>query len=467
MSSKVVVIGGGPAGYTAAFYAADLGMNVTLVEKDKTLGGVCLNVGCIPSKALLHLVALKDEAKSVKAHGLDFGEPKIDLDKIRAFKDSVVQKMTGGLVQLAKMRKVNVVYGTATFKDKNSLEVDTASGKETLAFDHAIIATGSRPVIPAPFALGSDLVMDSTGALALKDIPQKLLVVGGGVIGLEMGSVYAGLGSEVTVVEALPQLATGCDRDLFRPLENRLKTLFKSIYINSKVESMKLNGKKVDVAFTTPEGPKTDSYDRVLLSIGRRPNSENLGLDKIGVTVTDRGFVSVDKQMRTSVANIFAIGDLTGNPMLAHKGSAEGKVAVEVIHGKKSVFDKLGIPGVIYTDPEVAWVGLTETEAKEKNIPHKIGKFPWAASGRATAMGRGEGLTKILFDPETERVLGVGMCGFGAGEMIAEGGLALEMGAVMEDLAGTIHAHPTLSETFMEGAESLHGFATHIYSPKK
>lgn len=469
-STEVLVIGGGPGGYTAAFYAADMGKKVTLVEKDNNLGGVCLNVGCIPSKALLHLAALKEEAEAVDAHGISFGKAKIDIDKVRSFKESVIGKMTGGLKGLAKARKVEVMQGTARFTGSTEVEIATKEGGSTkLSFEKCIIAVGSRPVVPGAFDIGSDRVMDSTGALELKDIPKRLLIVGGGVIGLEMGNVYASFGSEVTVIEALPNLAMGADRDVFKPLENKLKKQFKNILTNTMVEKLEKKGDTIEVSYKAKDGDKSEKavFDRVLLSIGRRPNSENLGLENTAVKVSERGFIEVDNQLKTSDSNIFAIGDVVGNPMLAHKAAAEGKVAVDAILDKKTVFEPLGIPSVIYTDPEVAWVGLTEQEAKEKDVDIAVSKFPWAALGRATALGKTDGLTKIIFDPKTERVLGVAMSGVGAGEMIAEGALALEMGAVAEDLAGTIHAHPTISESMMESAEALHGLATSIYAPKR
>ncbi|PCJ52250.1 MAG: dihydrolipoyl dehydrogenase [Planctomycetota bacterium] len=464
----LVVIGAGPGGYTGAFYAADHGLKVALVNKFPRLGGVCLNVGCIPSKALLHVSKLLNEAKEAKEMGVDFGKPKIDLEQVRAHKDSVVTKMVTGLDALSKARKVEKVFGLATFKDSNHILVDGSDGSTEITFKHCVIATGSTPIVPAVFDLKSDRVMDSTGALELRDIPDELLVVGGGVIGLELGSVYASLGSKVTVVEALPNLANGADADLVRPLEKRLKKQFESINKKSKVLSLKEVGEKIEAQYEVKNEVVTKEFDRVLLSIGRRPNSNGLGLEHAGIKVSERGFIEVDpRTLETSTKNIYAIGDVIGNPMLAHKSSAEAKVAVERILGKKTEFDVLGIPGVIYTDPEIAWVGLTEEEAKEKGIEYTLGRFPWGASGRATSVGRPEGLTKILFEPETERVLGVGMVGVGAGELIAEGGLALEMNAVMEDIAWTIHAHPTISETFMESAESLHGKATHIFTKKK
>jgi dihydrolipoamide dehydrogenase len=467
IQTDLVVIGAGPGGYTGAFYAADSGLKVTLINKFDRLGGVCLNVGCIPSKALLHVVKVLEDTKHAAEIGIDFSEPKINLLKMREYKNSVIQKMTGGLDQLSKARKVEKVFGLASFQDKNHVIVKGKDEDTIVEFKHCIIATGSRPIVPAIFDIKSDKVMDSTGALDLQDVPGELLVIGGGVIGLELGSVYATLGSKVTVVEALPNIANGADPDLVKPLEKRLNALFKSIHKNSKVLSLKDIGDKVEASYESEGKTITEKFDRVLLSIGRRPNSENLGLDKAGVQVSERGFIIANpKTLETSVSNIYAIGDVIGNPMLAHKSSAESKVAVERIMGKKTEFDVIGIPGVIYTDPEIAWVGLTETEAKAKGIEYKIGKFPWAASGRATSMGRPEGLTKILFEPETEKVLGVGIVGVGAGELIAEGGLALEMQAVMGDIAGTIHAHPTIAETFMESAESLHGIATHIFAKK-
>lgn len=467
IQTDLVVIGAGPGGYTGAFYAADNGLKVTLINKFEKLGGVCLNVGCIPSKALLHVVKVLEDSKEASEIGIEFSAPKIDLNKIREYKNSVIKKMTGGLDQLSKVRKVERVYGLAKFQDATHVIVNGTDGETLVEFKHCIIATGSRPIVPAIFDIKSEKVMDSTGALDLKDIPAELLVIGGGVIGLELGSVYASLGSQVTVVEALPNIANGADADLVRPLEKRLSTLFKAIHKSSKVLSLKDTGSKVEASFESEGKTITNLYDRVLLSIGRRPNSENLGLEKAGVQTTDRGFIVANpRTLQTSVSNIYAIGDVIGNPMLAHKSSAESKVAVERILGKKTEFEPIGIPGVIYTDPEIAWVGLTETEAKAKGIAYNIGKFPWAASGRATSMGRPEGMTKILFEPETEKILGVGIVGVGAGELIAEGGLALEMQAVMGDIAGTIHAHPTIAETFMESAESLHGVATHIFAKK-
>lgn len=467
IQTDLVVIGAGPGGYTGAFYAADKGLKVTLINKFEKLGGVCLNVGCIPSKALLHVAKVIEESKEAHEMGVDFGSPKINLDKIREYKNNVIKKMTGGLDQLSKVRKVEKVFGLAKFQDANHIIVNGPDGDTVVEFKNCMIATGSRPIVPAIFDIKSEKVMDSTGALDLKEIPGELLVIGGGVIGLELGSVYATLGSKVTVVEALPNIANGADSDLVRPLEKRLSALFKAIYKSSKVLSLKDNGSKIEAAFESEGKTITGQFDRVLLSIGRRPNSENLGLEKAGIQITDRGFIIANpKTLQTSVPHIYAIGDVIGNPMLAHKSSAESKVVVERILGKKTEFDVIGIPGVIYTDPEIAWVGLTETEAKAKGIAYNIGKFPWAASGRATSMGRPEGLTKILFEPETEKILGVGIVGVGAGELIAEGGLALEMQAVMGDVAGTIHAHPTISEAFMESAESLHGVATHIFAKK-
>ena len=467
--TELVVIGAGPGGYTTAFYAADQGFKVILVERYSLLGGVCLNVGCIPSKALLHLASVKEEAEKLEKHGINFGKAKVNLEKMRDFKDSVIKQMTGGLKQLAKMRKVTVIEGNAHFMDKNNLIVKSKETETRITFQNAIIASGSSPVIPAAFDLKHERIMTSTGALKLQDIPKKLLVVGGGVIGLEMGSFYAAFDSEVTIVEANDKLVSSADRDVFKVLEKKIKQSFKAIHLNSKVEKMEvIKDKKVKVTFKNNKGETiNEEYDRVLLSIGRKPNSQSLSLENAGVKTNERGFIIANNQMKTNIDNIYAIGDVIGGAMLAHKASHEGHVAVDVIRGKKAIFDKMGIPSVIYTDPEVAWVGLTENEAKAKNIAYKVGIFPWKASGRATAMGKNDGITKIIFEPKSERVLGVGMAGYGAGELIAEGGLALEMGAVVEDITETIHAHPTISETFMEAAESLHGLATHIYSPKR
>lgn len=464
IEADLVVIGAGPGGYTAAFHAADIGLNVVLVEKHKNLGGVCLNVGCIPSKALLHMAAFKDEATEMEEAGLSFGKPKIDLKKVRSYKESVIGKMTAGLKQLSKMRNVRVLQGNAFFDNDKQITV-TGDEKHKVSFKNVIIATGSSPIIPKPFQIESDRVMTSTGALALKDIPKKLLVVGGGVIGLEMSFIYSSLGSEVKIIEATDEVAMGVDKDLKKILVKKMKEKVKEIHTGTMLSSLEDKNKTILAKYTKDSKEVAEEFDRVLLSIGRRPNSSELGLENI-LKIDEKGFIVVDEQMRTSCNHIFAIGDVVGNPMLAHKGSSEGHVAVEAILGKKTICDFKGIPSVIYTEPEVAWVGLTEEEAKQKKIEYKVGSFPWAASGRATAVNKKEGLTKILFEPETERVLGVGIVGLHAGELISEGCLALEMSAVVGDITGTIHAHPTLSETFLESAEALHGVATHIYARK-
>ncbi len=466
--AEIVVIGGGPGGYPAAFDAADRGMDVTLVNDEAIPGGVCLNRGCIPSKALLHVAKLIHEAEDASQWGVTFAKPKLDLDRLRAFKLSVVGKLTGGVAELCRLRGVKLVQARARFLDSNTLELKKPDGSsEKLSFGKAIIATGSSPVMPPIFAIDDPRVMDSTGALDLPDVPPRLLVVGGGYIGLEMGSVYAALGSKVTVVEMTPGLLPGADRDLVRPLKARLDKTFEAIYLNTKVA--KLSAAKTGItAELEGEGvePK-QTFDRVLVAVGRRPNSRDLGLEKTKVELDPKGFIKVDAERRTGDPNILAIGDVAGEPMLAHKATRKAHVAVEVLAGEPAAFDNLAIPAVVFTDPEVAWCGLTETEAKNSNRDVKVARFPWAASGRAQTISRTEGLTKLLFDPKTERVLGVGIVGAGAGELIAEGVLAVEMAAVARDLAETIHAHPTLSETLMEAAETAFGQATHIYRSKR
>jgi dihydrolipoamide dehydrogenase len=464
--TQLVVIGAGPGGYTAAFYAADCGMEVTLIEAEHP-GGTCLNVGCIPSKALLHIAKLLEETRHAGEVGIFYDEPKIDLKKVREYKNGVVNQLKGGVRTLAKARKVNLIDGFATFIANNKLSIKSSKGVSELEFEHCIIATGSVPVVPGSLRIDSKRVMDSTGALELADIPARFLVVGGGVIGLELGSVYASLGSKVTVIEALDNIANGVDRDIIKPLEKHLNEKFEAVMVKTMVKSLKEAGKKIVVEYENADGVHSDRFDRVLLCIGRRPNSDKLELEKAGLQADERGFIQVNKSMETSVPGIYAIGDLIGNPMLAHKASKEARVAVDKIRGKNSIFDNLCIPSVIYTDPEVAWTGLTEIEAKAKNIPYKLGKFPWGASGRALAMARTDGLTKVLIDPESERILGAAVVGVNAGELIAEACLAIEMGAVLEDVTGTIHAHPTLSETMMESMEAVHGLATHLFSPKK
>lgn len=469
MSKKIVIIGAGTGGYGAAFMAADLGMDVTLIDKNAKAGGVCLQRGCIPSKALLHVAKLLNETKEAAHWGIKFAEPEIDINRIREWKNEVINHMTGGLGQLIKQRKINFIQGTATFVNSSKIKVEKAEGgTEEIEFDYAVLGTGSVPAKVPSLDIGSKRVLDSTSALELEDIPKKLLVVGGGYIGLELGTVYAALGSKVTVVEMTSGLLPGADRDLVSVLSKRVNTMMENVYLNTKVVDMKevKNGLKV-----TFEGDKVEekeqTFDKVLVSVGRKPVTEGLGLENTKVQVDEKGFVKVDLQRRTDDPNIFAVGDIAGNPMLAHKATAEGKVVAEVIAGHKVAFEPAAIPAVVFTDPELAWVGLNETEAKEKGIKIDVAKFPWAASGRAKTLERLDGLTKLIIEPETERVLGMGVVGAGAGELIAEGALAVEMAALAKDVALTIHAHPTLSETVMESAESYFGEATHIYRPKR
>lgn len=468
-TQKVIVIGGGPGGYTAAFYAADLGMQVTIINAEPKLGGTCLIRGCIPSKALLHMAKLLNEAREVAEQGITFGEPKIDLDKLRAWKDKgVIDVLTGGLGSMAGMRKVNHIQGKATFLNSKSLKVEKAGGiTEQLNFDHCIIATGSIPAAPKAFQIGDPRVMDSTGALELRDIPKKLLVIGGGYIGLEMGSVYAALGSKVTVVEFLPGLLMAADRDLVRPLQARLTKHFAAIHLNTKVESLAATKEGIEVRLTGEGVDPKQLFDRVLISVGRTPFSTGLGLENTKIQKDAKGFILHDSQMRTAEPNIYVIGDIAGEPMLAHKASAESRVAVDALAGKRAAWERACIPAVVFTDPELAWAGITENEAKEKGIAVEVARFPWAASGRALSLARTEGVTKLLFDPATKRVLGMGVVGAGAGELIAEGVLAIEMAAVAEDLTDSIHPHPTLSETVMEAAEVYMGHSASIYRPKK
>ncbi len=467
LSAEVVVLGAGPGGYTAAFRAADLGKKVVLIERYESLGGVCLNVGCIPSKALLHTAQIIYEAEHMKANGVAFGKPKIDLVGINGFKDKVVGKLTGGLSGLARQRKVTVVHGVAEFIDPNNIQV-TKDGETTrIAFENCIIAAGSQATEIPPFPNDDPRLMDSTDALVLSDVPKKLLIVGGGIIGLEMATVYDALGSEITVVEFLDSLIPGCDKDLVRGLTKIISKRYKAIHLKTKVSDIKAQKNGLKVSFEGDKAPAPALFDKVLIAVGRRPNGQNIGADKAGVNVDAMGFITVDNQMRTNVANIFAIGDIVGNPMLAHKATHEGKVAAEVIVGMKSYFEPLTIPSVAYTDPEVAWMGLSEIEAKEQGIEYEKGAFPWAASGRALGIDRDEGLTKVLFDKETKRILGAGIVGPNAGELIAEAVLALEMGADAEDIGLTIHPHPTLSETFNFAAEMAEGTITDLYIPRK
>ena len=462
----VVVIGAGPGGYTAAFRAADLGLKVALVERYDALGGVCLNVGCIPSKALLHTAAVIDQAASMAQHGVSFGEPRIDLDALRSFKDGVVGKLTGGLAGMAKKRKVEVINGLAAFSGEHEMEIGSGSDKRAISFHQAIIAVGSTSVQLPGMPWGDPRLMDSTDALELEEIPDRLLVVGGGIIGLEMACVYDALGSEVTVVELTPSLMPGTDADLVKPLERRIKKRYAGIHLETRVTGIDVADDALVVHF---EGGHTaeERFDRVLVAVGRSPNGNNINAGAAGVEVDEKGFIAVDAQMRTNVPHIFAIGDVVGQPMLAHKATHEGKVAAEVCAGEKSAFDARVIPSVAYTDPEIAWVGVSETEAREAGIEYGVGKFPWAARGRALGNDRSEGLTKLLFDKKSSRIIGAGITGPQAGDLIAETALAIEMGAEAADIGLTVHPHPTLSETVALAAEVYEGTVTDLYAPKK
>ncbi|MFM7413676.1 MAG: dihydrolipoyl dehydrogenase [Planctomycetota bacterium] len=469
MHVPVVVLGGGPGGYAAAFLAADLGMQVALVERDERLGGTCLLRGCIPSKALLHVGRVLSEAREMQDWGIAFTKPTIDVAALRSRKDKVIAALTGGLAQLAKRRNVTVVHGNARFVNSTTLEVSpTAAGgaSQRITFDHCILASGSRPARIPAFDIGSPRVMDSTGALELADVPESLLVVGGGYIGLEMGTVYAELGAHVSVVELTDTLLPGADRDLVKPLQKRLEGLFDAIMLRTKVVKLEDTGTAVRVTFEGPDGPATKHYSRVLVAVGRRPNSDGIGLENTQVVVNPKGFVEVDGQQRTADPHILAIGDVCGEPLLAHRASHQGKVAVEALHGEAALFAPRAIPAVVFTDPEIAWAGLTEQEAVATGRNVEISKYPWAASGRAHALGRTDGLTKLLVDQETDTVLGVGLVGPGAGELVAEGVLAIEMGCSARDLMEAIHPHPTLGETVAFSAENYFGVATEIYRPR-
>ncbi|SDY59466.1 dihydrolipoyl dehydrogenase [Citreimonas salinaria] len=466
--AEVVVLGSGPGGYSAAFRAADLGKSVVLIERYPSLGGVCLNVGCIPSKALLHVAKVITEADEMGSHGVSFGKPKIDLDELRGFKDGVVKQLTGGLDGLSKARKVKVVRGYGTFTGPNMIAVEGDDGKTNVSFDNCIIAAGSEPVTLPFIPHDDDRVIDSTGALELEDIPKRMLVLGGGIIGLEMATVYDALGSKVTVVELMDQIIPGADKDLVKPLMTRIKGRYENIFLKTKVTGVEAQKKGLKVTFEDDKGETfSDTFDKVLVAVGRKPNGKLIDAEKAGVAVDERGFIAVDSQMRTGQSHIFAIGDVVGQPMLAHKAVHEGKVAAEVIAGEKRHFDAKLIPSVAYTDPEVAWCGLTETEAKAQGIKVEKGVFPWAASGRALSNGRSEGMTKLLFDPQDQRVLGAAIVGTNAGELISEAALAIEMGADAIDLGHTIHPHPTLSETVNFAAEMFEGTITDLMPPKK
>lgn len=469
VDTQVAIIGAGPGGYAAAFLAADLGLQVTLIDPEPNPGGVCLYRGCIPSKALLHIAAQIIESRSVRDRGVVFGRPKIQTAKLRSWKNDVVAQLTGGLGQLVKQRRIQYRQATAAFEDHRTLTIrETGGSTGKLSFENAIIATGSHVSALPVGDVDSDRLMDSSAALELETVPKKLLVIGGGYIGLEIGTVYAALGSKVTLVEMTAGLLPGVDRDLVGVLRKRLNGLFEKLLLETTVKEVKAQKNGLRVVIEGPDGRRqTRIFERVLAAVGRRPTTSGLGLENAGVQTDERGFIRVDGQQRTSVDAIFAIGDAADEPMLAHKASHQGRVAAEVIAGRKVAFEPVAIPAVVFTDPEIAWAGLTETEAKEKSIDHTVSRFPWAASGRAATLGRGDGLTKLLVDPQTERILGVGLAGVGAGELIAEGVLAIEMGANATDLGLSIHPHPTLSETIIEAAEGVHGTATSYYRPKK
>ena len=471
MHSQLVVLGGGPGGYAAAFLAADLGMQVTLVERDPKLGGVCLLRGCIPSKALLHVAKVIGESKEMADWGIEFTRPQVKIEALRARKEKVISTLTGGLAQLAKRREVQVIHAKGWFENSTTLRLerlDEHGRTEQLTYDHCILATGSRPLKIPAFDISSQRVMDSTGALELPDVPESLLVVGGGYIGLEMGTVYAELGTKVTVVELTDGLLPGADRDLVRPLHNRLEKLFASILLSTKVVGLGEKGDYIDVKLQNADGTndRTERFSRVLVSVGRRPNSDGIGLENTKVKLDKRGFIQTDSAQRTNDEHILAIGDVAGEPMLAHKASHQGKVAVESLHGEPAVFEPHAIPAVVFTDPEIAWAGLTEDKAKREGRQIEVVRYPWAASGRAVSLGRTEGLTKFLIDPDSDRLLGLGIVGPGAGELVAEGVLAIEMGCSARDVAESIHPHPTLSETLAFANEAFLGTATEIYRPR-
>lgn len=467
LHADVVVLGAGPGGYTAAFRAADLGKKTILVERYPTLGGVCLNVGCIPSKSLLHVANVITEIQDLKTHGIDLGNCNADHKAIRKWTETVVGKLTGGLAQMAKQRKVQVIQGTGKFSSANSINItNDRNQSRTITFDHAIIAVGSRPAM-IPGVPDDPRILDSTSALNLESIPERLLVIGGGIIGLEMADVYFALGSKITVVEMLDSLISDCDHDIVSPLQKRISKQYENIYLNTSVESITAGKKTIEVTFTGKDAPEKDKFDAVLVAVGRRSNGDRIGADKAGVTIDKMGFISVDDQQRTNVSHIYAIGDITGQPMLAHKASHEGKLAAEVIAGHRRGFDNRVIPSVAYTNPEVAWVGMTENEARSKNIDYGKGVFPWAASGRSLSLGRNEGLTKIIFEKDTHRIIGAAIVGPNAGDLIAECTLAIEMGADATDIGLTIHPHPTLSETVGFAAEIFEGTITDLYIPKK
>jgi len=463
---EVLVLGGGPGGYTAAFRAADLGKRTILIERYETLGGVCLNVGCIPSKALLHIAKVISEISELKEQGLDLGTSNVNIKSVGQYAVNIVNKLTTGLKAMAKQRKVEVVHGTGKFISANMIEINGAGGKTTISFEHAIIAAGSQPTTIPSFP-DDPRIMDSTGALLLDEIPERLLVIGGGVIGLEMAAVYEALGSKITIVEMLDALISECDKDIIRPLQKRITKLYENIYLSTAVTKIKAAKNHLEVSYDGKKAPKSERFDAILLSVGRRPNGLKIGAENAGVNVSEQGFIPVDDQQRTNIQNIFAIGDIVGQPMLAHKATHEGKVAAEVISGLKRGFDNRVIPSVAYTDPEVAWVGVTESEAKEKGMDYGKGVFPWAASGRSLSLGRDEGITKVLFDNVSNRIIGAAIVGPNAGDLIAECALAIEMGADAEDIGLTIHPHPTLSETIGLAAEIFEGTITDLYIPKR
>ena len=466
IKTEIVVVGAGPGGYAAAFYAADLGKKVILIEREKKLGGVCLNRGCIPSKALLYATHQIVNSRESAHRGITFAEPKIEVDKLREWKGSIIEKLAGGVASLAKMRGVTVITGRAYFEGSNKLRVETEQGQQFVEYEKAILAVGSAPAMPKAFDLGNPRVMTSTEALEVTDIPENLLIIGGGYIGMELGFVYSALGSKVTVIEAMDAILAGADADLARPVVANAKKSFKEIRLKARVTKMATVGKQIKVESEFNGEKLSELYDRVLVSVGRVPNSADLGLENTKAVLDEKGFVKVNSQQQTDDPSIYAIGDIAGGILLAHKAHKEARNAVENIHGESGIFESI-IPAVVFTDPELAWCGLTEAEAKEKGVAYVVSKFPWSASGRALSFDRTDGVTKMLVDPETERVLGVGICGAGAGELIAEAVLAMEMGATVEDIALTIHAHPTLSETLMECAEAFYGHATHTFSKKK